>query len=240
MKHLFTATLYIIISFAAFGQKLEIGGNFAYGLPIGDYNVSATIPLVPIPPSSAMPDAGYGGTIDINYWFSNHIAVGLEAGYISFRSKKTETKINDQNTFFNSSGTSIPLLIKGSYFFFNKAFKPFVEMGIGYILYTPDVTIRQIYRVGQFPFEFKIPVDVPVSTKSHNGLLLSPRAGIAIQLAKNIGLKLSAQYNLAFNEIENEEATADILGQELPFNYSSDASSYLNFQVGVTYVLWNK
>ena len=227
MKKLSLLALAIIGTFSLQAQRIDLGVNLIGALPQGDNNVGindngiTTDVMAPF-------GTGIGAGIDFNYWFGDHFAVGLEAGYVSYAEKT-----NDQSITFiipvsvttNTKGTSIPVMVKASYYFLDGPLRPYAGVGIGYALYQMESTVS-----GQFIEESTLKYD-------QNGLLVSPRAGVLFQLGETVALNFNVQYNLVQNAVDGD-MEVEVDGQvENWTDTKIDATNNIGINLGVIFTL---
>ena len=228
MKTLLYCFLGTFLAFSVSAQKLDIGINLMTGQPVGDYTFGDNIESFNLPPGF-----GIGGGIELNYWFGDAFSIGFEAGYLAFAMQEHQLVVEDSPFPLTAEAKSavIPLIIKGTYTFQTGALKPFVSLGVGYLIYDPNMTI--VTPAILFVPEQRTPVEW-----TQNGLFISPRVGVVYTLSDLLALNLNVQYNLAFNELTgNVDVTVD--GETEQFEDANiSATNYLGINLGVLITLF--
>lgn len=218
MKKLLLLACLVIAGFSMNAQRIDLGVNVMLGFPMGDYSFGSEMLTM-----NSAPGMGIGGGIDFNYWLNDNIAVGLEAGYLSFsEGEETNAGITSKRSF-----TGIPVMVKGTYYFGEEGFRPYAGLGLGYMA----TTQKSVTTIDGFP-ELE-----SESEWDQNGLLISPRAGFLYYFSDAIALNFNLQYNLVMNEVDGDlDVTSDDETVTVP-NSKVDATNFLGINIGVIFSL---
>lgn len=137
MKNLlkFTFAILLIAGFTNESKaQINIGAQFGIALPMetsfSDYN-----------------KMGFGGLLEGNYFITENISLGINAGYYSFSGKDVDVVgIGDKYPNFSV----IPIIVKGDYYFTTSGFMPYGGVSLGiYMMKMDEITIASV----KFPSE---------------------------------------------------------------------------------------
>lgn len=227
-RPIFTA-LTILFSMSLFAQeKIDVGINFNYGIPLGNqYFGTSTAETNP----SMYLGNGTGGSIEGNYWFSERFSAGLEAGYLMFA--EYDNVIDEQ--IVKSSASAVPIVAKATVYLSSGRVKPYLELGAGYMLMNHKQTAA---------IDLGTEVITQELTWDQSGPVISPRFGFQFVISKMIAINLNGQYNYAFNKIDGthsftlkttglDDVTMDVE------NALSDATQFVTVNLGVKIALFD-
>ncbi len=222
MKKLIALAFIALTGYTTNAQRLDVGANFLFGAPMGDYTFGDNDLSLPLAPG-----AGTGVNLDVNYWFNDAMSVGIEAGFIGF----ADNNVNLDGEPAKTAISAIPFSAKFQYYFLENAFRPYVGLGVGYQIVNREIT----QEFGNLTYEI---------SWNQNGILISPRVGALYQLSDLIAINLNVQYNVLMNSVDGDlEVTTDAFGQKETETFEDikgDATNYLGINVGVVFSLFNK
>lgn len=220
MKRIFICTSLFVFAFFAQAQKLDVGVNLNTGLPLGDYIFNDAGDS-----QSTTPGMAFGGSLEANLWLADQFSLGLELGFLSFGSNDREVVMFNIPFTYKNPATAIPISVKGTYYFMNDELKPYVGMGVGYLIMNRTWDVSNAF-FGNIKMEWP-----------QNGLFISPRAGVQYELSRELSLNFSVVYNMAFNGVDGS-IDVKVDGQDETWTeIKIDPTNFLGINLGVVYLL---
>lgn len=109
--------------------QINIGAQFGIALPMET-------------PFSDCQKMGFGGLLEGNYFVTENISLGVNAGYYTFSGKEVDVVgVGDNYPNFSM----IPIIVKGDYYFNKSGFMPYGGVSLGiYMMKTAEVTFGQV------------------------------------------------------------------------------------------------
>jgi hypothetical protein len=186
------ATVILLITVGAFQVKAQynFGATFNYAWATDDLGAGAK--------------NGFGGTFHASYNFSEYLSGGLNAGYVTFANKNTDSKVSPMID--GASLYLIPVTVGVKVYVASFDDKPGAKQ-------PSDNKVRPY-----FGFDLGWATgNLKLITSSKNYAVIAPQFGIDFKVSEGMKIRLSAINNLiVYNRLA----------------YGSDVLSYVGFNVG--------
>ncbi len=181
------------------GMEIRAGLGFFTGFPLGFFNHDTY--------------TGYGVNADGEYFVMPQLSVGLNTGYYSFR--------HDEIHVGKGNYSMIPIMLRGTWYFFDNDFQPFGGLNAGYYMnrtkYDSVIEPRSYLDPVSGQFIHKPGAIKPINLKS-GSLAVVPMAGCVYRAFEKVRLNFHVRYNM----ILEEKKTINVIGIHFGFIYSFD------------------
>lgn len=181
------------------GTEIRAGLGFFTGFPLGFFNHDTY--------------TGYGVNADGEYFVMPQLSVGLNAGYYSFR--------HDEIHVGKGNYSMIPVMLRGTWYFFDDDFQPFGGLNVGYYMnrtkYDSVIEPRSYLDPVSGLFIHKPGSIKPINLKS-GSLAVVPMAGCVYRAFDKVRLNFHLRYNMIFEE----KKTINVIGIHFGVIYSFD------------------
>lgn len=181
IKQILAALIITLVAATTTKAQFSIGATATYALATDDLGNAAK--------------NGYGGTLHLRYNIGELIKVGIDAGYVMFSNKNTDSKVSpliDGNTL-----SIIPVTAAFQFYFTEDKWRPFMALDAGWAYANLNLVTggkNYVMVAPQFGCDYTMSEQVSLRLSVKDNLMIYDRLAGGSDIISYLGFNLGAMY----------------------------------------------